>query len=68
MSWSMGLAGQPEAAEGEGRAVQVQDLIVSILAMNGYTRLAGKAPRGKLAYKLNKLLKGQQMDVDDEEI
>ena len=64
-----GLAGAPEAAEGQGRVVKVQDLLTSVLACTGYTRLVGKAPRGKLAYKVNRALRGERVaDEEDEEI
>ena len=61
-----GLSGQPEAAQGDGRVAQVQDLLTSVMASVGYTRLAGKAPRGKLAYKVHRALLGKVEDEADE--
>ena len=57
------VEGVPEAAEAPGKAIEVQLLLTSTLCCLGGTRFAGRAPRGGMAYKLNKHLQGPGVDA-----
>ena len=51
-----------------GRVVTVQQLMISVLSLQGGTRYAGKAPRGKLARKLHRKGKGKGGEEEDLDI
>jgi len=45
-----------------GKAVGVQQILLSLLCAAGGDRKSSKAPRGGMAYRLNRTLRGQQVD------
>jgi hypothetical protein len=65
------VEGVPTPADGpraRGKVVQVQALLTSYLCASGGTKYAGRAPRGGLAYRLHKSIKGKgkgSMEDDD---
>ncbi|CAK0850046.1 unnamed protein product [Prorocentrum cordatum] len=52
-------------AGGNLRSIGVQQLVTSMLCSAGGTRWAGKAPRGKLARRVNKLVQGKGEEEDE---
>ena len=64
---SMPIASQAAGAV-KGQPMTVQSLLVGTLCVAGCTRYDGKAPRGKLAFKLRQKLRGVADDEDEEKM
>ena len=66
------VEGVPTPADGpraRGKVVQIQAPLTSYLCASGATKYAGRAPRGGLAYRLHKNIKGKgKGSAEDDDI